>query len=299
MLLFLFNFLKSQINLLLMETIKDFFGELKERASNPLVSSYVIAWLIFNWPITIGILFYSQEELQLDGVRSYVDLVSRNSSIWLNLVLPAIFALAYTFVFPYVKAVVKLYHAKISAKNESDILKATKDGMMPVKKYIELRDTQNLVTTQLRELIDSQSTIHNLNTELTTKLSEESNRYNELAAENAKNLKTLDIYYIYTQAGILDGKWNFIVTVNDQLQATEQWEFSSGTLKVNDGNIFRVRNMVTNNLSKSIAFQLYNIDGDNRRSAKTYFFHYDNDFQTLIDQSEDPVLTLVRETPTI
>ncbi len=204
-----------------MQPIKDFISEIKDRASNPLISSFIISWIFINWKITLALLFYKQSELKIDGYKSYSDLIISNSNFWHTIIIPTLLALVYTFGFPYIKAFVKLLNAKISARNETDILKATAQGYMPVKKYLQLTEALQQSTKELRELIDSQGelTKENLvlnqrNLDVTKKLNEVADELGVLKSKQNERLGTISNirgYWEYrTEEGgqTIDEKWH-------------------------------------------------------------------------------------------
>jgi hypothetical protein len=89
-----------------MDTITDFFEELKRRLNNPLIGSFILSSLICNSQIPIALLFYSQDDLKRDGYTSFFHLIY-SINIWQGFVIPFVFGFFYTFVFPYIKAFIK------------------------------------------------------------------------------------------------------------------------------------------------------------------------------------------------
>lgn len=110
-----------------METIREFFDDIKGRLSSPILGGFLISWIIFNWKIVIVLVFYKQEDLSLDNYVSYLDFINKHIDIWLNLILPFSAAFLYTFMFPHIKAYIKEYQAKVLSASESRILNITRD----------------------------------------------------------------------------------------------------------------------------------------------------------------------------
>lgn len=135
-----------------MTGIKDFFEELKIRIANPLISSFIISWLVCNWKIVVLLLFYKSEDFPVDGSTSYIDYISDNYNFLVAIFMPMVGAVAYTAASPIVSAKVKLFYAEISAKNNSDILKSTDERSMPMKKYIKLLKEINDQKKEIQEL---------------------------------------------------------------------------------------------------------------------------------------------------
>lgn len=134
-------------------------------------------------------IFYKPVDLQSDGFNSYYELIKSYSNWRYTAILPFVFTCAYTFGFPYIKAWIKLLHAKISIKNESDILDATREFIMPIEKYIKLRDSYYDSAKELRFIIESQSEIQMENVRLTTEHADIS-AMRDKALQNVKLLKS-------------------------------------------------------------------------------------------------------------
>jgi hypothetical protein len=64
-------FLSSTKIIDMIEKPNDLLKELKDRLSNPLIFSFIIAWLFFNWQITVGLLLYKNDQLIRDGYFFY------------------------------------------------------------------------------------------------------------------------------------------------------------------------------------------------------------------------------------
>lgn len=110
----------------IVETYKDFFEEVKSRVNNPLIVSFVTTWLICNWQIPVGLIFYEQAELAGDRYTSYFDLIYKHTDIWLNLIIPLALACGYTYGFPYVKGWIQRHQAGVMTTTENKILEITK-----------------------------------------------------------------------------------------------------------------------------------------------------------------------------
>lgn len=80
-----------------MDTLKDFISDIKERISNPFISSFIIAWIFRNYPIIITLIFYKQSDLNRDHYTSYIDVIQKNYSENHMLWFPLVVAITYTF----------------------------------------------------------------------------------------------------------------------------------------------------------------------------------------------------------
>jgi hypothetical protein len=244
-----------------MDAFKDFFVELKDRANNPLISSFVIAWLLFNWPIPIGLLFYTPRDLPADGYHSYYHLIKGNYDNCKMLVYPAIVCLFYTFAFPYIKAWVKLFHADISAKNETDILKVTKEGSMPVSKYIKLKDEAKETLDALKKVLGDEQEIIRKNSELAIINSTYAKSNSDLQNEFLSKQSELDYLKTMTQINIIIGTWTYeYLAINGNRQRSE-WYITSSSIKTSDGLTYSISQFILDPFSLKLSLALFREDG--------------------------------------
>lgn len=155
-----------------MDDFKDFFKDLRDRVSNPFVVSFIISWLFANWPITVALIFYDDAEVKSDGFRSLYHLIAYYATFMSIVIEPVLSAIIFTFCFPYIKSWIKLHNAKLKAKNESSILKATSENSVSLKRYIEMLDETKNIQKKLEEVIESQSKYQEENILLVSKLND-------------------------------------------------------------------------------------------------------------------------------
>lgn len=121
-----------------MDTLKDFISDIKERISNPFISSFIIAWIFRNYPIIITLIFYKQSDLNRDHYTSYIDVIQKNYSENHMLWFPLVVAITYTFVIPWVKSGIKIFNSWLASLTDTGIIRATKGQWMTVEKHADL-----------------------------------------------------------------------------------------------------------------------------------------------------------------
>ena len=121
-----------------MDKISEFIKEFRDRLSNQFFSSFIIAWCLINWEIVIGLIFYKITDLYLDGYKSYKHLIESNLNNNSALYYPIICALSYTFAFPFLKNLILAFNAWIKLWGDNWNLKISKNGKIPMHKYMEL-----------------------------------------------------------------------------------------------------------------------------------------------------------------
>ncbi|MCC9066306.1 septum formation initiator family protein [Flavobacterium piscisymbiosum] len=101
-----------------METIKEFFQNIydssTERIKSPLVGSFIISFLIFNWRV-FAILFYSEWP-----VHCRIEWIEDNYCKWPNLLIPIGIALFYIVPLPYINLIIDFLLGKYSKKRAEE-----------------------------------------------------------------------------------------------------------------------------------------------------------------------------------
>lgn len=147
-----------------MDKISEFFKELKDRFSNPLIFSFLFGWLVVNWKIVIGLTCYSITDLSRDGYTSYINLITSNSNFENSFLFPFLIALGYTFLFPVFRNLISMFNAWIQRWGSVQTLRISKEGKISVAKYIKLREIieerrhaiENVINQESQHLIEKE-----------------------------------------------------------------------------------------------------------------------------------------------
>lgn len=240
-----------------METIQDFLKDIKDRLTNPLISSFIIAWLVTNWRITLGVLLYDIKDLKADGYESYHQLVVWNSNWWHTLILPGCVSLFYTFAFPYIRAFIKLKHAEVISTNDTEILAATKEGKIPVNKYLELREQSLLTIKKFEDLIEAEADTLNENNKLKAEIV-------SLKSSLSKVTKAADDSYTFTtklqqyaNLDFLNGEWVQSKSLKNG-GSKKRYNVYVKSITERNGDEFGVYASVVNPFTKQIVLRLRN-----------------------------------------
>jgi len=146
----------------ILEEVKE---EFKSRMSNPLIGSFLIAFLIFNWYTLLTLLFYKQSELHLDGnYKTYKDVIYSQINIWRNLAFPLIAALVYVIIMPYIKGKVQDYQEGVSIKFKNRITLHNRKLLNIAEENEQLAESNRVLNITLNKkedaLVDSASNIN-------------------------------------------------------------------------------------------------------------------------------------------
>ncbi len=135
------------------EKVKDVYENIKDRLSNPLIFSFVFSWLIYNWEITIALLWYDKTQFQAEGCKSIFEFIQDkiNTKCW-STALPLVFAFLYTFGFPYLKQGIRIFNQIALKWGDKNEVKYVKDGLTAEK--IDLQNKINNLGKKLDNAIN-------------------------------------------------------------------------------------------------------------------------------------------------
>lgn len=184
-----------------MDYLKQFFTDIQERYRNPLISSFIIAWVLFNWRITtLFIHFFTDSNSKID-----YDLFVKNIEILNNWIhgfwLPLGSAFFYVLLFPFIRIGISYLQAIFSRWRTDAELKGSKEGSISINKYLSLRDEYKSKIETLREVISSEDTYRIEVNQLTQKLAEVNGKENT-AVQNYLTLR--EKYNFYKLRGFWD-----------------------------------------------------------------------------------------------
>lgn len=147
-----------------METIKEFFQNIydssTERIKSPLVGSFIISFLIFNWRV-FAILFYSEWP-----VHCRIEWIEANYCNWSNLLIPIGIALFYIVLIPYINLIIDYLLGKYSTKRAEEKKAKRTDELHQERDYAALERQVADAKAGTSEIITLQSKIESLQEEL-------------------------------------------------------------------------------------------------------------------------------------
>lgn len=225
-----------------MDKISEFFKELKDRISNPLFFSFIVGWIVVNWKIVVGLLFYSITQLEKDGYTSYQNLIITESNICNSFLWPFVIALGYTFLFPIIRNWIHIFNAWNQKWGTEKTLAISKDGKVSVNRYIQLRELYEKRKLTIEEVLEKEASylkenenLISLNRELNEKIREK-----EREEERRRYLNDINQF--------MEGEWLFrIGTSNEDRKVV----INKGNVYLNDDYsrgeaLYQIINLVHN-----------------------------------------------------
>lgn len=146
-----------------METV---LKPLVTRFAQPIILSFFIAWIFWNWQIVVGLIWYDNKTLPLYGYPNYRELIIENTNLRHNLYGPAFSALLY----PFLRFILNLFNTFIRTHERKRLLTVSGTGNVSTLKYLQLRKSYDEkieeLSKYLREQTDLQTKVNETDTEL-------------------------------------------------------------------------------------------------------------------------------------
>lgn len=252
-----------------MDKISDFFKDIKERLSSPLFSSFIISWLIINWKVFVGLIFYKIDQLRLDGYNSYIDLITKNYSLIDYLCLPGSGAILYTFGYPFLKNWILTFDAWIKSWGSISRLKRSREGMISVTKYMKLRHGYEERIKAVEEVLGKEMVYINQ----TVALRDEVKKLTEEKIELSQQLQSWQFMHDVTT---LDGKWNFVYTRSNKIYRIHIQHNKINYIDPPDENVTHIDIVsLTKSINgKSLTFTTLGASDDNQK-RRYHFFYFE------------------------
>ena len=119
--------------------IGNVYDDLKERISNPLITSFLISFFFCNWKVWVCLFFESEHTVKAKGFDGYVEYLNCLLSIWSSLIFPLLIAVGYVFVFPYIRNCIRVFQARRITENNREINDIAKGGVVLIDFYIKAK----------------------------------------------------------------------------------------------------------------------------------------------------------------
>ncbi|WP_443945580.1 hypothetical protein ACJVDH_00280 [Pedobacter sp. AW1-32] len=246
-----------------METIKDFFKELKDRLTSPLIGSFIIAWLLINWQIPLVLIFYKQSEIKLESQNSFIGFIKSQYSWWTCFAFPLLVALFYVFLYPYIRNCIAEYVEKRKIKGQANLLKIAKaEGFVSIARHQLLQGQLNDKITQLTTFYQEQTKIETQYLEKEAKVAELESQIGTLRAQidqlrNRNNTSIPDIVSSFELSGRFQIK-SFSDPTGSNIMSLSNWQIIDlNTIKVNEE--FRFDGTSLNQNIKTGNYKIFNI----------------------------------------
>lgn len=278
-----------------MERVNDFLKEIKFRITTPFLSSFIISWLIVNWHIVFGVLFYGNQDLIVDGYKSKIDLVNQNHSIDKMLWHPLVGVSIYILIFPFLRNGIQILNGWFSSWGTKATLIVMREGVIPMAKYISVKEGFEQRTKELIKAFAEDQRLIQSNNKLAEKIQ-------MLEGDRARSIDTLNSIRQKSNPSFFEGNWK-LRFISSQGEEIEHRVYISGYLIskfLRPGNtepLFAIQGMAFNpHIEEFILILRDQTNGSNKEFTDVLRPVTNNDnnkFQTHNPQAR--IISLIRE----
>jgi len=214
-----------------MDVLKPFLS----RLSQPIILSFCIAWIFWNWEIVVGLLWYDSKTIHLYGYKNYKELINNNANVCRNYLCPLVIA----FLFPGVRFGLNWFNTFMRTKERSQILQTSGTGKIATLRFLELKKSYDDRLASISTFIDSEA---QLQTQLNN-AETENTQHKTMKIELDKKTKLLEDELLLAQDHLKKS-----ISDNDNVKLlNERYEKLSDIKNLSGKYIFKLKESVAHN----------------------------------------------------
>jgi hypothetical protein len=250
-----------------MEKLTNIRDNINERLSSPLIFSFVISWIFINWRVTTALLWYDPPKQSL-GHLSLIEYMESQITTLSGVILPFVFAIAYTILSPVVKNGITAFYTWAAAWGDSWNLRISKGSKVSMDRYLSLRDNLSKKTKQLEEIIDRENLTKNDLDLTTSTLLSERQEFKNLQREYSEVKRIVDNLY---QPNFIQGQWiKTSVKESGEKQEAQRIQFMNSSVFIRIGNAsqrqYQMHHFVFDIARLKMQFILFEVDANSNQS---------------------------------
>lgn len=253
-----------------MEKLSDILENIKERTSNPLVFTFVISWIFFNWKVSVALVWFDAKQIEAYGFKSIFDFIYYSTNYLDSFIFPLLIAIAYTVFMPLISSWVSSWQTRIDTKRTERDLQITKASSVPAMKFIDMKKEYNDQIAVLSNTIKEQSATH---TQLQSEIAKSQALEKSVDHLNTRIQEEQKFINDLTDWKVLEGDWQCIRTDKKTgLKQSQYYEIHANQINRVDANrkvhIFNINNLSFHSRHKRIFFVLVPVAKDEQKSRK-------------------------------
>jgi hypothetical protein len=195
-----------------MNFLNDLISEMKERIRNPLMSSFVMSWLIWNWFFLYVLCFADVQDVlnyanETTKTAYILTLLTWNSCLWW----PLASSLVYTLLMPLIKGWIHLFLVWRKKRINVRVEKNRRGDFVLYEKHLALH--QKLEKERMRVVVYSKTEmekdgiIEEMKTEKEDLQKTINNKLDELVRKDKVQLLTEQVIQFMNKVSNLNGEW--------------------------------------------------------------------------------------------
>lgn len=271
------------IHFYMTDEFKEVISGIRERITNPLVSAFVLSWLVANWQFWYVLVFADTSDvLAFSGQASKYGYAQSLITIKSSLCYPLTFAILYVLVMPFIKGGIHLVVVWVKKRVTKRVEKNRIGDFVAFKKHLDLFDKYVKLKQDVSEYSKEEADLKLVNDSLKGEINSLEVEVRNRMDENIYLSQISDdwgrFYQNMMSPSILDGDYTLIVYDSNTNVRVEYFVvFKEGQVSqrregMNDQLAFTIRAFSFNSKINSVSFAFYPINGLDGRQR---YDHYD------------------------
>ncbi|HAK31396.1 MULTISPECIES: hypothetical protein [Sphingobacterium] len=162
----------------------DVFKPFLQRLSQPILLSFCIAWIFWNWEIVVALCWYDAKSIEKLGSKNHVAYISAFKDTWRNYYYPLIIALAY----PLIILILNNFHTFFKMLEEKLFTRIVKNATVPTDLYLDAQDQIEAKEKRISKFISKETEMQGQINDLTVSNKNLENKAATLAIEYSETL---------------------------------------------------------------------------------------------------------------
>lgn len=206
--------------------MESIFKPFVTRFAQPILMSFIISWIFWNWEIVIGLIWYDSKTLELYGYKNYRELVIHHANPLRNYLYPTISAL----LFPLLRFALNWFNTFFRTLEKNKLIAVSGTGNVPTLKYLELRRSYDEKISELSKYLTEQADLQRMLNERDANLLQ-TQRTLEGVNEELNRMKQLDLTIAETQHDYMIGQRTLDECREEADKANSNFIYEKGELQ--------------------------------------------------------------------
>lgn len=242
-----------------MEKLLDFFKNLQQRFSNPLIFSFCISWLFVNWKIPVALLSYNSavgSGVQHELINQVAELLSEDGTYSY----PLLLAVTYTFLGPIAFNLISGFNLWAEKWGDGLNLWISNGWKVPFSKYFKFRKEYEKRSKILEDILASEQV--SLKEQETIK-SELFRAKEEIIRLKNENLNSSTVIANLGNLDLISGNWKRKSISNVGVVDEQLLEVMNSNVYIRSGvrteQKYQIQSFFYNSTNRTVRFMLYGV----------------------------------------
>lgn len=162
----------------------DVFKPFLQRLSQPILLSFCIAWIFWNWEIVVALCWYDAKNISRLGYDNHMEYIETLKDPMRNYIWP----LCIAFLYPFIILVLNNFHTLVKKWEEKLFTKIVKNATVPTDLYLDAQDQIEAKEKRISKFISKETEMEGQINDLTIKNKNLENKSATLGIEYSETL---------------------------------------------------------------------------------------------------------------